>query len=240
MKGIILAAGRGSRMGSLTDNFPKCRTILHGKELITWQMDALYGAGIDEIAIVRGYLANSFDFNVHYFENNRWEETNMVLSLATAKHWLQEEPCIVSYSDIVYSSDAVERLAKTSGDICITYDPNWKTLWKMRFEDPLTDAETFKLDGNRVVEIGNKATTMDEIEGQYMGLLRFTPNGWQQVTALLSSLSQKEQDRLDATSLLRALIRNDGVVSGVPIGDRWYEVDSESDLSKYATLQSLF
>ena len=34
MKGIILAAGRGSRMGTLTKNLPKCRTRLHGKELI--------------------------------------------------------------------------------------------------------------------------------------------------------------------------------------------------------------
>lgn len=238
MKGIILAAGRGSRMGSLTDNLPKCRTVLHGKELITWQMDALYGAGINEIAIVRGYLADSFGFDVHYFDNNRWSETNMVLSLATAGSWLEKEPCIVSYSDIVYSSDAVGRLAKSKEDICITYDPNWRTLWEMRFEDPLSDAETLKLDGNRVIEIGNSASTLDEIEGQYMGLIRFTPNGWQQVVALLSTLSSQEQDRLDATSLLQALIKSDVVVSGVPIGDRWYEVDSESDLSIYESLQS--
>ena len=54
MKGIILAAGRGSRMGVLTDNLPKCRTILHGKELIQWQLEAMEEASIKEISIVRG------------------------------------------------------------------------------------------------------------------------------------------------------------------------------------------
>ena len=67
MKGIILAAGRGSRMGSLTSNLPKCRTLLFGKELIQWQLEALRKASIEEIAIIRGYLSETFDFNLKYF-----------------------------------------------------------------------------------------------------------------------------------------------------------------------------
>ncbi len=34
MKAIILAAGRGSRMGMLTDAQPKCMTLLRGKSLL--------------------------------------------------------------------------------------------------------------------------------------------------------------------------------------------------------------
>ena len=134
MKGIILAAGRGTRMGALTNKLPKCRTVLNGKELIQWQLDGLLGAGIDEIAIVRGYLGETFDFEVTYFENNRWSETNMVMSLIAAKEWLDNDDCITSYSDIAYSADAVDRLKDASGDIVLTFDPNWKELWAMRFE----------------------------------------------------------------------------------------------------------
>ena len=64
LKEIILAAGRGSRMGALTNHLPKCRTIFQGKELIQWQLDSLKRAGIGEIAIVRGYLADTFDLGV--------------------------------------------------------------------------------------------------------------------------------------------------------------------------------
>ena len=65
MKGIILAAGRGSRMGDLTTNLPKCRTLLHGKELIQWQLDAMKAASINEISVVCGYLAETFEFDLN-------------------------------------------------------------------------------------------------------------------------------------------------------------------------------
>ena len=81
MKGIILAAGRGRRMGSFTKNQPKCRTKVKGRALIQWQMDSLHEAGIQDLSIVRGYLAESFNFDLHYFDNLRWKETNMVVSL---------------------------------------------------------------------------------------------------------------------------------------------------------------
>ena len=60
LRGIILAAGRCSRMGDLTNHFPKCRTVLHGKELIQWQLDAMKGSSIKEISIVRGYLSETY------------------------------------------------------------------------------------------------------------------------------------------------------------------------------------
>ena len=55
MRGIILAAGRGSRMKHLTSERPKCMVKLQGKPLIEWQLEALRAAGIDDIAIVTGY-----------------------------------------------------------------------------------------------------------------------------------------------------------------------------------------
>ncbi len=233
LQGIILAAGRGSRMGVLTDNLPKCRTMLHGKELIQWQLVGLKGAGVEEIAMVRGYLAETFDFCVTYFENSRWADTNMVKSLVAADDWLKADTCVVSYSDIVYSQNAVRRLVVAEGDITITYDPNWHELWKLRFDDPLSDAETFRLQGNRVVEIGNRAETIEEIEGQYMGLLKFTPYGWQQVMDYLGGFKQKEQDLMDMTKLLQGLIAAGVDICAIPIGDQWFEVDSEKDLVKY-------
>jgi L-glutamine-phosphate cytidylyltransferase len=233
MKGIILAAGRGSRMGALTNDQPKCRTVLHDKELIQWQLDAFGNAAIEEIAIVRGYLAETFDFDLTYFENKRWSETNMVMSLNAAREWLESDVCITSYSDIVYSSDAVKRLIDADGDVVMTYDPNWRDLWSMRFEDPLLDAETFRLEGNRVIEIGYRASSIEEIEGQYMGLVKYTPKGWAQVAEYLNNFSQDELDKLDMTTLLQRLIDAGVVVNTVPIQDKWFEVDSEADLRSY-------
>jgi choline kinase len=233
MRGIILAAGRGSRMGSLTSDLPKCRTVLFGKELIQWQLDSLHDAGILNIAIIRGYLAETFDFNLKYFENERWRHTNMVSTMLEANDWLENDSCILSYSDIIYSSDAVSTLFNARGDITITYDPNWHDLWSMRFEDPLSDAETFKLNGDLVSEIGNRASSISEIDGQYMGLIKITPKGWRGVINYLNNFSRSDIDKMDMTMLLRGLINFNVDVHAVPISDIWMEVDSESDLKIY-------
>ena len=134
MNAIILAAGRGSRMGSLTSNLPKCRTLLFGKELIQWQLDALMKADIEKISIITGYLSETFDFDVKYFENKKWMDTNMVSTLISANEWLENETNIVSYADIVYSSESISTLMNAKGDIVITYDPNWYELWSLRFK----------------------------------------------------------------------------------------------------------
>jgi choline kinase len=234
MKAIILAAGRGSRMGGLTADQPKCMTILGGKPLVQWQLEALHGGGIDEVAIVRGYLGETFRLPVHYFDNRRWAQTNMVMSLAEARPWLQQGPCLVSYSDIVYGQDSVARLVATAGDIVITYDPHWRRLWELRFDDPLKDAETFRIDATgRLLEIGRRATRIEEIEGQYMGLLRFTPVGWQAVEACLAELPGELADRLDMTSLLQRLLDRGVPIMTTAIDEPWFEVDSESDLRLY-------
>ena len=55
----------------------------------------------------------------------------------------------------------------------MTYDPNWLGLWIQRFGDPLLDAETFRLTPEHTLaEIGNKPKSVEEVQGQYMGLLQ--------------------------------------------------------------------
>lgn len=236
MRAIILAAGRGSRMQHLTEDRPKCLVELHGRPLLQWQRDALSGAGISDVAVVTGYLREQLaDRGLHEFNNPIWDRTNMVASLACASEWLQQEPCIVSYSDIFYDAEAVRLLMENDADIAVTYDPGWLEIWAARFEDPLDDAETFRLDGDRITEIGNRPTDVSEVEGQYMGLLRFTPAGWAEARRIHSALPEEKGAKLDMTSLLRAVIDAGNIpVRGVAYSGKWGEVDSSEDLAVYA------
>ena|SRR5579863_426504 len=103
MRAVILAAGRGSRLGALAEDRPKCMLELARRPLISRQIAALSRGGISKIGVVRGYRGSMIDIQgVAYFENPRWAETNMVMSLATAKAWLQSSPVVVSYADIFY------------------------------------------------------------------------------------------------------------------------------------------
>lgn len=236
MKAIILAAGRGSRMKNLTDDRPKCLVQFRGKALLDWQIQALKSAGITEFAIVTGYkhelLSNR---ELIEFHNSNWAETNMVSSLEYAWSWLQDEPCIVSYSDIFYSPSAVRSLMDCNASLAVTYDPNWLELWTRRFGDPLQDAETFLLNPDQTLaEIGNKPKFVDEVQGQYMGLLRFTPAGWLEVLRIRSELTPEQCDKMHMTGTLQKVIDADRIkIFAIPYTDEWGEIDSAEDLATY-------
>jgi choline kinase len=236
VKAIILAAGRGSRMKSLTDERPKCLVELRGKPLLEWQLESLRAAGISDIAVVTGYKRDLLaGRGLSEFHNPRWAETNMVSSLACAESWLQGEPCIVSYSDIFYSPVAVQSLINCEATLAVTYDPNWLQLWTERFGDPLLDAETFRLSAtNTLAEIGNKPQSVDDVQGQYMGLLRFTPEGWAEVVRLRAELSPQQRDSMHMTNTLQRVIDAGRVpIEAVAYTGEWGEVDSSEDLSVY-------
>jgi choline kinase len=236
MKAIILAAGRGMRMGQITQEHPKCLTQLLGRPLLEWQLQALRGAGISQIAVVSGYMQEKLrPYPLEVFSNLRWQESNMVVSLICAEKWLSQDDCIVSYSDIVYPSATISALMGAPTGISITYDVNWLDLWGARFSDPLSDAETFiySKDTQKLLEIGNRSQTIEQIQGQYMGLLKFSPSGWRAVQDYLLQLDQSQVDKLDMTSLLRGLLTRKVPVHTVPIKGQWYEVDSFKDLQLY-------
>jgi choline kinase len=239
MRALILAAGRGSRMGRLGDDRPKCLVDLNGQSLIERQVAALRRGGVDEIGVVRGYRAEMIDLpGLSYFANERWAETNMVMSLTAAAPWLRSGSVIVSYADIFYRSELVRGLAGAPGQLIISYDRAWRGLWTRRFANPLADAETFRIDGaGQLLEIGGKTTRIEDIEGQYMGLLKFTPAAWSAVETLLSTLDAPIRDRLDATGLLRRLLTGNELPIGTFGTDgQWGEIDNPEDVALYQNM----
>ena len=193
-----------------------------------------------EIAIVTGYRRDMLaEFADVEFHNPRWSETNMVGSLCAAREWLVEDDCIVSYSDIFYSPEIVSVLMQLDVPIGLSFDPNWRELWTDRFGDPLLDAETFRLSSDGYLEdIGQTPKTVEEVQGQYMGLLRFAPEGWAEFEAMLSELTDEAADAIDMTSALRNVIARGVVpIKAVPCLTTWGEVDNAEDLSLYQTAQ---
>jgi choline kinase len=229
MRAIILAAGCGKRMGHLTEDQPKAMLKLHGRPFIEWQMQAIRESGIQDIAIVKGYKGEVFSYNVHYFNNARWGDTSMLSTLLCAEEWLGQDTCIVSYSDIIYGKEAVYELKNLPGDIVIAFDPHWLKLWEQRFDDPLSDAEIFKYENSTLIDVGGKARELDQIQGQYMGLLKFTRVGWNKTKEFLRRLSGDSIDKLDMTGLLKLMLKNHFKISVAAIHAPWCEVDSIHD-----------
>ena len=183
--------------------------------------------------MVSGHLRESCDRDVTYFHNTNWSKTNMIRSLLEADDWLTKDNCIVSYADIAYFPQPIHDLVQVEDDIAITYDPNWLDLWSRRFCAPLEDAETFRLNGNYLTEIGAKTSNLDKIDGQFMGLIKFSPRGWDYVKFHLEKLKAVKLENLDTTSLLQGLILDGLAIRVVPVNSPWAEVDGALDLELY-------
>lgn len=231
MKALVLAAGRGSRLGPFTADRPKCLVGIEGKSLLDRQVAALLAAGATEVGVATGWCAEAFGGSgLTTFDNPEWAETTMVDSLASAEKWLLEGPVLVSYGDIVYTAETARRLAAADGPLAISYDPDWEALWRSRFDSPLDDAETFVRDGSdRLLDIGGRPSTADEVQGQYLGLLRFTPEAWSTIRDLRATDAGTRG--LDMTGLLRHLVRT-GLLSITTVAAEgpWCEFDHPSDL----------
>ncbi|MBO4835878.1 MAG: winged helix-turn-helix transcriptional regulator [Lachnospiraceae bacterium] len=94
-RAVFIAAGFGTRLVPLTFNTPKPLVRVHGQRIIDGLIDACLEAGIDEIYIVRGYLAEQFDQLLYkypmlkFIENPAYNEANNISSAMCARYLLQ-------------------------------------------------------------------------------------------------------------------------------------------------------
>ena len=110
-RAIFIAAGFGSRLVPLTFNTPKPLVRVHGTRMIDTLIDACLAAGINEIYIVRGYLAEQFDQLLYkypmikFLENPIYNEANNISSALVARYMLSNS--YVFEADLLISNPAI-------------------------------------------------------------------------------------------------------------------------------------
>lgn len=237
MKAIILAAGEGTRLRPYTLDRPKCLVEIDGISLLDRQLAVLRSRGLDDILLLGGYRAEMLQGKgARVRINPRYSETNMVSTLFCAEDELVGD-VIISYGDIVYAADILDRLMASLADISVVIDLGWEAYWRTRNDNPLSDAETLKLkpDG-RIIEIGGKPTSCAEIEGQYIGLIKVSAKGMpllrgaHRASRALGTIRGRDIAKAHMTDLLQKLIDQGADVHSVPINSPWIEIDTVQDL----------
>lgn len=243
MKIIILAAGRGSRLLHLTDSIPKCLVSLANHSLLDRCLYSLEQANIkqEDIVIVTGYKKEQIEqkVKVKTLHNAMWNQGNMVRSLLEAKQYLINETCLVVYSDIVFSANVITKVLNTTQDLVLPSYTHFWELWEQRCDNPFEDLESFEFDSNMLLtDIGQRVTTKDRIQGQFMGIIKFTPNSWANTQKILDTMTDEQILKLDCTSLLQKLIAAKQQITVLPTNDLWLECDSVDDIKLYEKLFS--
>jgi L-glutamine-phosphate cytidylyltransferase len=246
MKAIILAAGEGKRLRPLTNDKPKCMVKLFDKSILETQIDIFHKCGITDISVVTGYKNELIKFpNITYFKNKNYSNTNMVETLFCAKEKLNEG-VIISYGDIIFERNVLQKILNSKDDYSVVVDKNWEKYWKLRFDDPLNDAETLILDNNNyITEIGQKTIHLEKIESQYIGLIKFQNNAIDFVTNFYERMKKKSLsgknplnpkisfEKSFMTDFLQSLIKENCKIKAISINNGWLELDSISDYNIY-------
>ncbi len=164
MQGLILAAGRGSRLGHYSPGTPKCLLEIARRPLIDHQLAALSDAGVAPVGVVTGYCADEIrhvvGIRAEYIHNPRWSTTNSVYSFWLARQWVKG-PVVILNCDVLFAPAILERLLAAGGD-ALVYDSSTgagREQMKVRVGQ-----------GGRVVELSK---TLDDAAGENVGMLCF-------------------------------------------------------------------
>lgn len=138
-RAVFVAAGFGSRLVPITLNTPKPLVRVNGVRMIDTLLDAVAAAGIEEVYIVRGYLAEQFDQllykypNIRFIENPLYNEANNISSAMCARHLMQSayvlEADLVLYNPALikkyqYCSNYLGVPVKSTDDWCLMTNKN--------------------------------------------------------------------------------------------------------------------
>jgi len=250
LKSIILAAGEGKRLRPLTSSLPKAMIDICGITLLQRQINTMKDCGIEDIIVITGYKSELINIQgVTYRKNPNYDTTNMVETLFCAKDDLEGDT-IISYADILFEKKILKNLLKSNHDMSIVIDLNWKEYWDKRFDNPLDDAETLKInsEGN-IVEIGKKPKNIEEINGQYIGLMKFSSDGLKILKNFYEKCKSESSNGTNPlnpkivfeksymTDLLQGLINNSNKLKPVFTNGHWIEIDSMQD---YELIHQMF
>jgi len=234
---IYLAAGQGSRLLPYTANKAKWQLEVAGQGILERVIGCAHECGVADVVVVRGSVGGSIRCpSVQYVEDCAGQ--NMVHSLFAAWEFLKGE-VVVSYADILYEPAVLRALLASQAPVSVVVDLNWDSYFCTRADNPRSIAESLLLDGTKIRSIGQPLLSDERPDGQYIGLIKFSPDGTEALRAVYEELRRDYQGRnwrnspvfekAYLTDMLQELIDRGIDVQAVPVRGGWMEFDTRKD-----------
>lgn len=173
MRGIILAAGAGTRLTGSDIVRPKCLAPFDGVPLIEYQIRALRACGVDDIVVVVGYGSDRVRCvcpGLHFVENTRFAETNSLYSL-----WLARALLIQGF--VVLNCDVLFHPAMLADLLTARHDDALLVSYPQPGDPPFGDEEMkVKVRRGRVAAIRKDLDAL-ETDGENVGIVKFGAAG---------------------------------------------------------------
>ncbi|NIS79782.1 MAG: NTP transferase domain-containing protein [Anaerolineales bacterium] len=227
MKGVILAAGAGTRLKSLTRELPKPLVSLLGQSLIDYTIEAFVQAGFTRLGVVGGYKGHllhhylgdgsRYGISIQYLANPYYWRGNAT-SILASQPFVQNEPFVVSMADHVISDIILKRLLACAGRghlLCVDRQAH--------APPQINDATKVWVDKKgSVVYISKELVRLNAID---TGVFLFTPRIFHHISTCL------QNDLCSITKTIQWMIaRGDRLGTCDVSGAFWMDVDTQDDL----------
>lgn len=165
-----MAAGKGSRLGDVTNDRPKCFLEIKGIKLIEYNIALLHANGIKDIVIVTGYMHKKIEELLRNIEgitfvyNPFYEFMNVLGSFFMACNTIKnDEDLIYMHADTLCAPEIFNEMFLAEGDMVLPVE----------FKSCDEEAMKVKTQNGKLVEI-SKQISCREGEGEFIGIAKIS------------------------------------------------------------------
>lgn len=245
MQAIMLAAGKGSRLGKYTKNNTKCMLDVHGETLLERAIDALLEADIKDFILVLGYKKDNVKkfikekeldkkINITYVDNDVYDTTNNIYSLYLAKDYLIQDDTILLESDLIYDKSIIKKLVNSKYDSAALI---------AKYEEWM-DGTVVKLNDDNTINsfVERKDFNYDDVDSYYktVNIYKFSKEFSERFYLPFLESYIKAYGNNDYYELVLKVISElkDTNLYGLPLtNELWYEID---DCQDYDIVKAMF
>tara|TARA_B100000214_G_C23814132_1_gene556388 strand:+ start:32 stop:781 length:750 start_codon:yes stop_codon:yes gene_type:complete len=236
MKAVILAAGKGTRMGELTEETPKPMLPVEGRPILEHIISGLREVGVSEFCVITGwkaeviedYFGDGTDLQVaiQYVRQRVQDGTGKAPELA--KEFVGDSPFLLTYGDILVKADTYQQM------LVRWAEGEFSGLVTVTGSEDVTKGGLFFFDQEfRLQHLVEKPSVDQLADLRASGLLKLGEPGWYNAgiycfnpvifkyTAQLNKSSRGEYELTDA---LEAMLSEEHILAGLAIAGRWVDV----------------
>ena len=226
MKLVIIAAGQGKRIRSITAESPKTLLKINGRTLLETLFENCLHVGISDVVVVTGYQSKEIedfihnlqmDLNIQTVYNPDWNLENGLSILAAKDTVLEHETFIVSMSDHFYGPDLLEQVMKinlANNTACVALDFNKDDIFD------IDDGMKITVEKNNKEKITGMSKTLDYFDAIDCGVFKFKYSFFKTLD------NARRSGKFSISEACQMLIKI-GEMGGVNIGNSfWLDIDT--------------
>ena len=234
---IILAASRGSAMGSLTEERPKAMLKVKERPILRHIVDVYNSHGIKDITVVRGFQKDAIDLpQLSYADNDNFSKTSELVSFEKAL--LEVDPVqdlFVSFGDVLFKPYLLQLMDDFQDEVVIVVDTQWQdSVNKERAADYVHCSEPHSRDSySHEIFLKDSKEDMDPdmIHGEWMGVVKFSNKMIPTLKQAMQKLKMSSDfDLAKFHDLFSFLVSEGHNIRIVYTTGHWLDIDTVEDL----------